>query len=106
MLRIISYTAEERRGAWVGGTSRMITRSSGVRSVAAAAFAAVAVFVLIGNDQPADGGPAPVPASVLASGGGSDESPPDREAVLEAVRGLLSALDLKPEDLLENGEDN
>jgi plastocyanin len=25
---------------------------------------------------------------------------------LEAVRGLLDALDLKPEDLLENGEDN
>ena len=84
----------------------MITRSSGVRSVAAAAFAAVAVFVLIGNDQPANGDPAPVPATVLASGGGSEENPPDREAVLEAVRGLLDALDLKPEDLLENGEDN
>jgi plastocyanin len=83
----------------------MITRSSGVRSVAAAAFAAVAVFVLIGNGQPAGGGPV-VPATVLASGGGSDEDPPDREAVLEAVRGLLSALDIKPEDLQENGAED
>jgi plastocyanin len=82
----------------------MITRSSGVRSVAAAAFAAVAVFVLIGNDQPAEGDPATVPATVLASGGSDDEKPPDREAVLEAIRGLLTALDLQPEDLLEDGD--